>query len=99
MSCHLFNEKTGILLEHWTKLSDMPGIKVRVHILPAAYVICPIAHNQAVFAQDWREQATDEVRTTEFVSFRVHDLFDIFGVHEKQALRVQYAKISNDLTG
>jgi hypothetical protein len=54
VSRHFFNESAGVLLEHWTKLSDVLRIKVRVHILPAAYMVCPIAHHQAGFAQNWR---------------------------------------------
>lgn len=62
-------------------------------------MVCPIGHHQAFFAQDWGQQAANEVGTTELVSLRVHDLFDILRIHEKQSLGIQDAKISNELSG
>jgi hypothetical protein len=45
MSYGFFNEAAGVLLEHWAELSDMLGVKIGIHVLPASYMVCPIAHH------------------------------------------------------
>lgn len=60
-SCHRFNKRTRIFLKHRAQVGNVLGVEVRGDVLPAAYMLCAIHHDQALLPQYRRQQTADEI--------------------------------------